>query len=123
MNDDNSKRLFGTLQKLRDDGWPVSAIRVEICHALPDRQWLVTVDLPAGSTLAEAIERAGLAEELPDLDPRHAAVGVFGERASLDTVLRDGDRVEIYRPLLDDPKEIRRRRALRTRRARRHSPG
>ncbi len=100
----------------------MSDIRVEVCHALPDRQWLITVDLPAGSTLAEAIRRSGLTRELPGLDLHRDAVGLFGERATLDTVLRDGDRVEIYRPLLVDPKEIRRRRALKTRRARRSPP-
>lgn len=101
----------------------MSDIRVEVCHALPDRQWLVTIELPAGSTLAEALHRCELLQELPGIDMQCLAVGLFGDRASLDTVLHDGDRVEIYRPLLADPKEIRRRRALRMRRTRRHSPG
>jgi uncharacterized protein len=102
---------------------PNTLIHVEVAYALSDCQWLITLDLPDGTTLAEAIIRSGLCRELPDLDPQRALAGVFGVLAGADTVLRDGDRVEIYRPLLADPKEIRRRRALKTRRNRRPSPG
>ncbi len=92
-------------------------VRIEVVHARPDRQTLIRLSLPAGSTVAEAVARSGLGALYPELDP--TAVGIFGRRCSPDTVLQDGDRVELYRPLSADPKEIRRRRA---RGANRRSP-
>lgn len=86
-------------------------IRIEVAHARPEKQWLVTLELPGGSTVGDAIERSGLAAELPDLEVKDRLVGIFYRPCGLDTVLRDGDRVEIYRPLRCDPKETRRRRA------------
>lgn len=86
-------------------------IRIEVAHARPEKQWLVPLELPAGSTVGDAIERSGLLEEVPDLEVRDRQVGIFYRPCGLDTLLRDGDRVEIYRPLLCDPKETRRRRA------------
>jgi putative ubiquitin-RnfH superfamily antitoxin RatB of RatAB toxin-antitoxin module len=86
-------------------------IRVEVAYALPERQALLAVELPAGSTVAEAIEASGVREQFPgmEIDPR--AVGIFSRKVNLDRVLQDGDRVEIYRPLQADPKEARRQRA------------
>lgn len=86
-------------------------IRIEVVHARPAQQWLVALELPVGSTVADAIRCSGLAAEVPDIEIRDGLVGVFYRPCSLDTALRDGDRVEIYRPLPRDPKEIRRRRA------------
>lgn len=89
----------------------VESLRVEVVHALPERQWRIPLTLPAGSTVADAIELSGIAALVPGLriDPRQ--VGIFYRPCSLDTALGDGDRVEIYRPLACDPKEVRRRRA------------
>ena len=89
-----------------------NSIRVEVVLAMPDRQELVSIELAAGSTLAEAIEQSRLEEMFEGfaLDP--GKVGIFGQKASPERVLCDGDRVEIYRPLIADPKEIRRQRAL-----------
>ena len=87
-------------------------IRVEVVLAMPERQELVALEIGAGSNIADAIARSGLPGMFEgfELDPEK--VGIFGQKASLDQVLRNGDRVEIYRPLIADPKEVRRQRAL-----------
>ena len=79
---------------------------------MPERQELVALEVTAGSTLADAITQSGLPEMFEEFELDPAKVGIFGHKASLDQVLRDGDRVEIYRPLIADPKEVRRQRAL-----------
>ncbi len=86
-------------------------IRVEVCFALPDRQFLKEVLLPAGATVGEAIERSGVCGLFPEADPATNRVGIFGVMRTPADPLEDGDRVEIYRPLRADPKDIRRRRA------------
>ncbi len=87
-------------------------IRVEVVFAMPDRQELVSLEISAGSTLAMAISQSGISEMFEDFEVDLARVGIFGHKASPEQVLRDGDRVEIYRPLIADPKEVRRQRAL-----------
>lgn len=86
-------------------------IRVEVAYALPDEQLLLSVDLPAGATVADALEASGIRERFPGLDLESAKVGIFGKLTRGDTVLKARDRVEIYRPLIADPKEVRRKRA------------
>ncbi|AIF47833.1 RnfH family protein [Dyella japonica] len=86
-------------------------ITVEVVYAEPSRRWLRQVTLAAGSTVAEAIEASGLAQEVPGLVVDPARLGIFSRKATLDQVVGEGDRVEIYRPLTLDPKEARRRRA------------
>lgn len=87
-------------------------MKIEITYALPDRQELVTIDLPAGSTVMQAVEASGLLQKYPEIDPGGVnKLGVFAKLAKADTVLRDRDRVEIYRPLIADPKEVRRQKA------------
>jgi len=88
------------------------SIRVEVVLAMPEKQELVTLEVATGSTLADAINRSGLAEMFEGFELDPTKVGIFGHKASLDQVLRDGDRVEIYRSLIADPKEVRRQRAL-----------
>ena len=85
------------------------SIRVEVAYAEPDAQTIVDVALPAGATIREAIEAGQLIHEYPDMDPERHGVGVWSKLKKLDDVLRDGDRVEIYRPLKADPREVRRR--------------
>ena len=92
-----------------------ATIRVEVVYALPERQALLAVELPAGSTVAAAIEASGLRREFPELEIDPQAIGIFSRKVSLEQLLRDGDRVEIYRPLQADPKEVRRQRAAETR--------
>lgn len=87
-------------------------IRVEVVFATPQKQELVSLELGAGSRISDAIEQSGLAEKFDNFEVNPDRVGIFGKKASLDQALRDGDRVEIYRPLLADPKEVRRQRAL-----------
>ena len=84
-------------------------MRIEVVYALPQRQERVSLDLAPGSTVLDAIQASGLLQRLPEIKLSRA--GVWGRPASPDTRLRDRDRVEIYRPLIADPKEIRRRRA------------
>lgn len=89
----------------------MAEIRVEVCYALPDRQFLKALRLPEGSTLRQAVEQSELLREVPELDLESAHVGIYGKLKTLDTVVRDHDRIEVYRPLIADPKEARRRRA------------
>lgn len=84
------------------------AIEVEVAAGFVDRQVLVPLTLPVGSTVAEAIAAAELPRRLPDLEIAEDRVGIFGRRCQLDQVLAPGDRVEVYRPLKADPKEVRR---------------
>ena len=86
-------------------------ICVEVAYATPQQQWLISVDVPAGATLAQAIALSGIEQHCPDIDVQSATVGVYGQIKNLNDRLRAGDRVEIYRPLLIDPKELRRQRA------------
>lgn len=79
---------------------------------MPERQELVALEVSTGSTLADAITQSGLPEMFEEFELDPTRVGIFGQKASPDQVLHDGDRVEIYRPLIADPKEVRRQRAL-----------
>lgn len=86
-------------------------IPVEVAYARPDVQVVLPVRVPAGATVADALESAKIGERFPEIDLATAKVGIFGKLTRLDTVLKPRDRVEIYRPLIADPKEIRRQRA------------
>ena len=86
---------------------------VEVAAAWPERQAVVPLDLPAGSTVADAIRASGLEQRFPDLEIRADHVGVFGVLCEPERVLADGDRDELYRPLKLDPKEVRRLNAQR----------
>jgi len=88
-------------------------MRIEVVYALPQRQERVALDLAPGSTVLDAIQASGLLQRLPEIEFGRA--GVWGQPVSPDTRLRDRDRVEIYRPLIADPKEIRRKRAAKAR--------
>jgi len=74
---------------------------------------VVTVGLAPGATLLDALEASGLRQRHPEIDPRVQAVGIWGQRRSIDAILRDGDRVEVYRPLVIDPMDARRLRQRR----------
>ena len=87
-------------------------IRVEVVLAMPGRQELIALEVAAGSTLADAIAQSGVIGMFEGFELDTAKMGIFGHKASQDQVLREGDRVEIYRPLIADPKESRRQRAL-----------
>jgi hypothetical protein len=87
----------------------VSVLRIEVVYALPGRQALRRVCLNEGSTVEDALRASGLLAEYPEI--RALRVGIYGRPAPRDTVLRDRDRVEVYRPIRADPKEARRARA------------
>ena len=87
-------------------------IHVEVAYARPDVQVLLPVELEPGATVEEAVRRSGVLERFPEIDlGGRNKVGIWGKVTKLTQPLRDGDRVEIYRPLIADPKEVRRRRA------------
>lgn len=89
--------------------------KVEVLYATPATQWRYAVDLPPGGTVRAAIERSGVLGNHPQIDLARDRVGVYGRLVGLDDVLREGDRVEILRPLIADPKTARRLRARRPR--------
>lgn len=91
---------------------PELSIRVEVAYALSELQVVLSIDLGAGSTVKTAIEFSGILEQFPEIDLTRNRVGIFGSVCGLDQQLNPGDRVEIYRPLRQDPKEARRRRAV-----------
>jgi len=84
---------------------------VEVAYALPDKQSLISIEIKNGSTLKEAIDASGILETFDQIDLTKDRVGIFAKFATLDTILRDKDRVEIYRPLIADPKKARKDRA------------
>lgn len=97
-------------------------IAVEVVYALPHEQRLMRLLVESGTTALEALVRSGIPEEYPEVDPATAKLGIFGQAlgtrgfASADQyVLRPGDRVEVYRPLIADPREARRQRAEKAR--------
>lgn len=86
-------------------------ISVEVVYALPDQQVVVPLTLPPGTTLTQAVEASGLPARFSEIDTVRGKFGIYSKLAKLDTVLRDRDRVEVYRPLIADPKEVRKQRA------------
>jgi len=86
-------------------------LRIEVVYALPERQKVVSLRLPAGSTVQQAVEQSGLLVTHPEIDLVQNKLGIYAKLVKPDTSLRDRDRVEIYRPLIADPKEVRRKRA------------
>ncbi len=86
-------------------------MRVEVAYAGQDDQALLTVSGPTGMTVQEAIDRSGVLTRFPEIDLGLNKVGVYGKLARLDQGLAEGDRVEIYRPLIADPNEQRKKRA------------
>ena len=86
---------------------------VEVAFALPHKQTILEVQVPIGATAIEAVQQSGIAEQYADIDIDNAKMGVFGKVVSPKQVLQEGERVEIYRPLQADPKEVRKARAAR----------
>ena len=86
-------------------------IRVQVCYPSAPQPLLRELTLDEGSLLRDALQASGI--DVPGLDLATCPVGIFGKKKAPDTVLRDGDRVEIYRPLVADPKDARRRRVVR----------
>lgn len=92
-------------------------IKVEVVYALPQVQRLIAVQVAPGCTALEAVQQSGIAKAFPDLDLDKAELGIYGKAVAKTQVLREGDRVEIYRPLIIDPKEARKARAAKAKAA------
>ena len=86
-------------------------IMVEVAYALPEEQVIISIKVPTVFNVQQAIEKSGIQKQFPDIDLTKNKVGIFGKQSSLDHLLSDRDRIEIYRPLMLDPKEMRRKRA------------
>jgi len=86
-------------------------INVQVCYALPGSSFLKALKLDRGTTIAQAVEASGVLRSHPEIDLSQLRLGIFGKLKAADTEVREGDRIEIYRPLQADPKETRRRRA------------
>ena len=86
-------------------------LSIEICYAVPGKQELLRLKLDEGSTLQQALDASGLLEKYPEIDLKKNKFGIWNKLSKLDSVLRNQDRVEIYRPLIADPKEVRKQRA------------
>jgi len=86
-------------------------IVVEVAYALPDEQLILEIEVPADCQVEEAIKRSGILERYPQIDLSTDKVGVFGKMCKLNATLNHKDRIEIYRPLIADPKESRRQKA------------
>ncbi|MCB1831707.1 MAG: RnfH family protein, partial [Gammaproteobacteria bacterium] len=84
---------------------------VEVVYARPDEQLVVALQVASDATLQSAIEQSGILQRFPEIDIETVKVGIFGKASPLDAALNPGDRVEIYRPLIADPKEARKKRA------------
>lgn len=88
-----------------------TSMTVEVAYALPDQQVILSVELAEGATVQQAVEASGVLARFPEIDLAVNKVGVFGKLAKLSTPLRERDRIEIYRPLIADPKAVRAARA------------
>lgn len=89
----------------------MSKIRIEVAYARADQQVIKKIEVEAGTTAEAAIRQSGILEQFPEIDLATNKIGLFSKATKLDTVLREMDRVEIYRPLIADPKEVRKQRA------------
>ena len=86
-------------------------VSVQVCYARPEGSFLKALTLDRGTTIAQAIEASGVLSTHPEIDLSQLRLGIFGKLKAADTEVREGDRIEIYRPLQADPKDTRRRRA------------
>ncbi len=89
----------------------MNQINIEIAYALPERYYLKSFQVDEGITVQMAITQSGILNQFPEIDLSTNKIGIFSRPIKLTDVLKEGDRIEIYRPLLADPKEIRRKRA------------
>ena len=98
-------------------------ITIEVAYAAVRGQIVLQLQVESGTTVGEAVKQSGILQQLPEIDLGLNKVGIFGKLVRTDTLLRDRDRVEIYRALIADPKEARRRRAQAAKSARKSRPG
>jgi len=86
-------------------------ILVEVVYALPDEQTLLAFEVEEGTVAEDVIKKSGILEQYPEIDLSKQKIGLFSKLIKLDQPLREKDRIEIYRPLIADPKEVRKKRA------------
>jgi putative ubiquitin-RnfH superfamily antitoxin RatB of RatAB toxin-antitoxin module len=86
-------------------------LQIYVCYATPQREFIQAIKVEQGTTIAQAIEQSRVLMEFPEINLATQPVGIYAKKKTLDTVLRERDRIEIYRPLVADPKDSRRRRA------------
>jgi uncharacterized protein len=86
-------------------------MNVGVCYAVADRQLWMRIDVPDGSNVEQVISLSGILQQFPEIDLVQQKVGIFGKLTKLDVEIKDGDRVEIYRQITADPKQVKRRRA------------
>ncbi len=86
-------------------------MRIGVCYAEADRQLWLRLEVPEDSVVEEAIHRSGILQRFPEIDLAKQKVGIFGKLVKLNSPLREGDRIEIYRPIIADPKTVKRRRS------------
>lgn len=84
---------------------------IEVVYGLPHKQLLLALRVPEGTTIEQCIKLSGIVKHFPEIIPHKAVVGIFSKPDKLDALIKQGDRIEIYRPLTADPKEMRKRRA------------
>ena len=101
-----------SLKRLTGETMP-EEILVEVAYALPEEQVIISIKVPTKFNVKQAIEKSGIQKKFPSIDLSKNKVGIFGKKTTLDHLLKDKDRIEIYRPLILDPKEMRRKRAAR----------
>ncbi len=94
---------------------PTPPMTIEVAYARPDRQWLLSLQVPTGATARDALLASGLLAECPELQIGEPVLGVWSRKVDDDDRLEPGDRLEVYRPLVADPKTARRQRAARQR--------
>ncbi|MDN3651685.1 RnfH family protein [Thalassotalea ponticola] len=86
-------------------------VSIEVVYALPNEQTLMSLLVDEGATVEQAIAESGICHQYPEIDLQVNKVGIWNKAVKLQQVVQDGDRIEIYRPLIADPKEVRKRRA------------
>lgn len=84
-------------------------MNIGVCYADADRQLWLRMEMPDGSSVEQAIQRSGILQRFPEIDLNVLKVGVYGKLVKLDSPVKDGDRIEIYRPIIADPRTVRRR--------------
>ncbi len=99
-----------------------TVIQVEVAYAQPEEQKIMVLQVPEGTTAEQAIRQSNIQVYFPEIDLSQNDIGIFSQKCALDTVLQSGDRVEIYRPLLADPKQARRKRALKSTKTQKPEP-
>lgn len=92
-------------------------VNIEVVYGLPHKQVLLSLKVPADTTILNCIKMSGIVTHFPEIKPDEAAVGIFSRPEKLETLIKQGDRIEIYRPLTADPKEMRKLRAEKAKQA------